>query len=221
MQSSGVELQKVAEFLGVTPATVHRWLKQYEEFVSPRIDPPRRGKPRILDQHTVSVLCYVETLRSTGVSPEVIVERLVEIRAGQWQDLPSPPPEVYSLQEEIPLIPADQAAGMAQRLAENVFLQQEVTRLTSALQAERDKVKLLETQVENLKTDQTGALVQLHSAQIELERSRAEIARLEGQLQQYGFGRDKPFNIGLIILMTAVIVAVLVVVLLVVVRLVL
>ncbi len=221
MQSTGIELQTLAEFLEITPATVHRWLNQYEKFVSPRLDPPRRGKPRMLDKHTVSVLCYVETLRSTGISPEAIVKRLGEIQAEQWKDLPAPPPELYLPSEEIPLIPVDQAAGMAQRLAENVFLQQEVTRLTSALEVERDRVKLLENQMESLKVERTGALEQLHRTQIELERSKAEVARLEGQLQQYGFGRDKPFNIGLIILVTAVAVALLVIVLLVVVRLVL
>jgi DNA-binding transcriptional MerR regulator len=62
---------------------------------------------------------------------------------------------------------------------------------------------------------------QLHAAQLELKAAGGEVARLEGQLQQYGLGREKPLNVGLIIAATAISVAVLVIVLLVVVRLVL
>lgn len=211
MNQSGVELQALAEFLNITPTTVHRWLNRYSEYVSPKTDKTRRGKPRILDMHTTRVLFFIETMRTTGDSPDTIAEKLQEYKSNNWQDFPDAPAELFNPPEDMPLIRADQAASMAQTVGENVFLQQEVTRLKNALAAETTKVTELQAELTQLQTDSASSAESLHKTQIELEQSKAEIARLQGQLEQYSFGRERPINAAVIVVVAMVAAAVLVV----------
>ena len=51
-------------------------------------------------------------------------------------------------------------------------------------------------QVNTLKHEQQARAEQL---QDDLSKARAEVARIEGQLSSYSFGREKPLNIGLLL----------------------
>ena len=88
------------------------------------------------------------------------------------------------------------------------MLQKELQYTHQELDVARGRVKDLETKLE-AKAEVEAEKVQL---QVALERAKADVSRLEGVLSSYSFGREKPINVGLIVV-TALLVGALLVIL--------
>jgi DNA-binding transcriptional MerR regulator len=220
--------KELAQLLGVTSNTIRRWCDEFHKYLTPTASPPK-GKQRVLAEHDQRVLHYVAVARDAGQPVETIVARLDAMLADSWNGLPERPSEWDHAGESIPL---PVAASRAYDVSQVAVLQREVEHLHTQLTQALERAESAENRVQDLQQElesqrASGEAIaasltsELHSAQLELEQAKGEAKRLEGQLQQYSLGRDKPINVGLIILVTAVSVAVLVIVLLVVVRLVL
>ena len=220
----------LAKLINVHPDTVRRWSKDYRQFMSPTAT-PQKGKTRVLTTHDAAVLLYVSTSRDNGLDRAEILERLAELQTGGWADLPEIPSDWFADPSE-DTMSVETAAVRASQVAQIAVLQKELEHTRSELEtAQRalveaqHRVSSLEDEIAALRASSEtveGELQDsLHQRELELERAKQDVARLEGQLQQYSLGRATPINVGVIILVTALAVAVLVIVLLIVVRLVL
>jgi hypothetical protein len=165
------------------------------------------------------VFLLITHLRDAGLEKDDITVRLDAEQQRSWQGLPELPPEFNLL--TIPSVPADQAASRAYEMAQVAalqtqvqFLQQQNQDLTLALETARTRVEELEAEIERLRQDKTtveqGLRDQVDAAkheqqakaehlQDELSKVRAEVARIEGQLSSYSFGRERPLNVGLLL----------------------
>jgi DNA-binding transcriptional MerR regulator len=230
---------QLADLLGVASNTIRRWSKVYADFLTPTAR-PQGGKTRRFSRFDQRVLYFVAALRESpeNVDDQQVIARLKALQDDNWRSLPELPEEFADIDDPgvLEVVSTEQRA---RELATVEFLQRENVRLAELndqlqgdLQLAQEREKEAQQKVAEL-VEQMASLrlseraerdklqAQLHAAQLELKAAGGEVARLEGQLQQYGLGREKPLNVGLIIAATAVAVAVLVIVLLVVVRLVL
>ncbi len=228
---SSMNVAKLAELLDVHPDTVRRWAgKDYKQFMSPTAT-PQRGKTRVFTTTDAAVLSYIATMRTEGKPADEIHQRLVEMQSERWIDLPEVPTYWFSDSYEETMT-VELAAVRASQVAQIAVLQTELEHTRLELQAAQDQLVEARSRVTNLEIELEALRAssetitrelqeQIHTREVELERAKQDVARFEGQLQQYSLGREKPINVGLIILVTAFVVAVLVIILLVVVRLVL
>lgn len=211
----------------------------YADFLTPTAR-PQDGKTRRFSRFDQRVLYFVAALRESpeNVDDQQVAARLKALQDDNWRNLPELPEEFADI-DDPSVLEVVSTERRARELATVEFLQRENVRLTElndqlqeALQLAQEREKEAQQKVVELEEQMAALHVkeraerdklqdQLHAAQLELKAAGGEVARLEGQLQQYGLGREKPLNVGLIIAATAVAVAVLVIVLLVVVRLVL
>lgn len=178
---------EAARIAGISHDTTKRWLELYADFFSPSAKPPK-GYARVLSDQDLRLLLMIASLRNEGLQHKDITDRLREAQLNDWRDLPPLP-----MQGET--IALDTASNRAREIAEVAVLRTELNHLRTALEAAENRVKLLEDQLQH----KEGIEAQNIGLQLELERARSEVARLEGQLSAYSFGREKPINVGLII----------------------
>lgn len=229
-----LSLKDTAEKIGVSTPTLKRWLAEFGEFMIDPDEPPKPGKSHVLNDHNIQALYLVSTLRDTGYSLDQITERLTEMRRDGWRDLPELPKDWFELGD------LDAPSGLILALAERntsiSILQQENSILKSDLEKARTQVIRLETDLKHLETDLSATKEQKHAADVDLERARASVARLEsqlseyvpradltrleGQLASYSLWGDKPINVGLLILGSALAAVVIILLVFVVARLV-
>lgn len=224
-----MNVSTLAKLIDVHPDTVRRWCKEYQQFMSPTAT-PQKGKARVFTAHDAAILSFIATSRESNLAPDEIRSRLQDLQSDGWKHLPEVPSEWFGARDG-DMISVDIATARASQVAQIAALQTEMQHVRQELFDATERAELAEVRVENLQTEldalraaekatQQKMQDHLHTAQLELERARADVARLEGQLGQYTLGRAQPLNVGLIILVTAVTVAVLVIALLIVVRLV-
>jgi predicted RNase H-like nuclease (RuvC/YqgF family) len=155
----------------------------------------------------------VASLRAMGQEHDAIIQRLEKERENQWESLPELPPTFF--RSPIPNVPIDQAASRAYEMAQAAalqtqiqYLQQQNQDLTSELESARTRVNELETELEKIRQDRAITERDLREELLAIERQKqtallqaqAEVARLEGQLSGYSLGREKPLNVGLLLI---------------------
>jgi septal ring factor EnvC (AmiA/AmiB activator) len=130
-----------------------------------------------------------------GVFHHDAPDRLESERARDWQDL-SPLPESWlTVGDTISLA---LATSRASELAAVATLQTQLSHVTGQLQAALERANGLAHELEALRTDKQATEAARMAVALDLERARADIARLEGVLSAYSFGWEKPVNVGLI-----------------------
>ena len=199
-----MNIKQLADQLGVAPNTIRNWTSVYGEYLTPGANPPQ-GQRRTLSDHDLRVFAYVTAMKDAGHEQDEIVERLDTMQNGGWNELPEVPGEWNAADDTISLVDAANRAGSIAQLA---VLQKELQYTHQELDVARGRVKDLETKLE-AKAEVEAEKVQL---QVALERAKADVSRLEGVLSSYSFGREKPINVGLIVV-TALLVGALLVIL--------
>lgn len=209
-----------ADLLHIAPNTLRRWASDFERFMSPGANPPS-GHPRKLDEHDLRVLYLIAGLRDSGISLKDIEERLESDQAEDWANLPQLPFDLFDVTTEDGVVDPSkfQAYEMAQLAALQTQLQHvsaENRRLESELDTAHGRVKQLEDDLERLREELRASELESSEKRLgveaekqEIERrlleARADLARLEGQLQGYSFGRKAPVNVGILLLVAALI----------------
>jgi DNA-binding transcriptional MerR regulator len=187
---------------------MRNWTKIYGEFLSPSAS-PEKGKTRIFSEHDVRVLYFVSTLRAAGQDQGEIIERLKEHQTNRWETLP-PTPSEWMMEGES--IPAPLAASRASELAQLAVLQTEIVHIKRELDTAHRKVDELESNLRLADQRADTAEQEKTALSLELVHYKGEVARLEALLTGYSFGREKPVNIGFILVVTLLLGAALVIV---------
>lgn len=193
--NDGMNPSHLANLLGISSNSIRRWSEQFSHFLSASAR-PAPGEPRIYTKLDAQIMHFIATKRAAHRPNEEIAERLSELRAGEWRDLP-PLPENWP-DMETALVPSwNIGAGT---LAQISTLQTEL----QFTQKQRDqalaRVDTLEAEIDALRASQSATEAELSAKQTELLEARAVVARVEGQMSQYTLGRDKPLNVGVIII---------------------
>lgn len=215
-----------ADLLHIAPNTLRRWASDLARFMSPGANPPDR-QPRKLNEHDLRVLYLVAGLRDSGIPMADVVSRLEDDQANDWANLPQLPFDLSDLTGDRVIdqtkLQAYEAAQVAALQTQMQYVASENRRLQTDVQAAQERVSQLEgalTEVRDqlLDTERRSAEERLKAEEEKrnIERrlleARADVARLEGQLSGYSFGRKTPVNVGVLLLGAALIGAVLVVI---------
>lgn len=175
-----MQTKRFAELAQVSPNTLRNWTGLFEPYLSPNASPPK-GQPRILTDHDVQVLNYVSTLRDTGMSIEAIGERLHELQAGNWTELPAVPQEWRDGGDSVSV---EMAASRASELAQLAVLQTELQHTRQALELAETRVRELELSLEELRDTSSGRERALYEQNAGNERRlRDEKDALEKELR--------------------------------------
>jgi DNA-binding transcriptional MerR regulator len=196
-----MKVTRFAELADVSVGTVRRWVKLYEPYLTPSANPPK-GETRVLSTHDQRVLAFVSTMRDAGRDPETIDERLAQMQADGWRDLPELPENWEDGSSAS--IPLDLAASRATEAVQLAVLQAELQHTRQALEAAQTRVAELEAQVQEMEREKQADEENAHALELALERARSDVervkqdvARLEGQLSQFGRFKDNPVSIGM------------------------
>ena len=188
-------MTKYANLANVSVGTVRRWVDIYARFLTPGANPPK-GQTRLLSPHDQRVLYYVACMRDNGTDQDTIIERLSEMQEKDFGGLPELPVE-WGIGEET--VPVGLAISRASEVVQAAVLQKELQHTQQTLALAEARVGELEIELshaagrsEQLEAEKTNLLVQV-------EQLKGEVARLEGRLAGYSFGREKPVNVGFII----------------------
>jgi DNA-binding transcriptional MerR regulator len=211
---SNMQPNKLAKHLNVSAHTLRRWCNEFAPYLSPGAAPPK-GNPRLLNEHDQRVMMLVASLRGIGYEHDTVTQRLDKERDNSWAGLPELPPEFTTV--PMPSVPVDQAASRAYEMAQVAALQTQIQyleqrndELTATLESAQARVQALEQTLSTLR-EEGGALAQdlreqalslereKHQTEVQLLQTRAEVARLEGELKAYSLGRGKPVNVVLIV----------------------
>jgi DNA-binding transcriptional MerR regulator len=200
-----MKITKFAELSGISVASARRWTDLYASFLTTSARPPR-GQVRVLTPHDQRVLWYVVTMRNDGRDQDVIMERLKEMQAQEWQRLPDIPLEWGDSGDTVPV---DIATARAGEMVQIAILQKELEHTQRQLESAENRVRDLERQLQQkveVEAEKSGL-------QLELERARGEVTTLKAQLDAYvlayGMGRNKPINLVVLVGIVALAVAVL------------
>jgi DNA-binding transcriptional MerR regulator len=193
-------VNSLAKLLGVSTDTVRRWTREYAEFLSPT-GSPTKGKMRVLNTTDMQILTFIAGQRSLGADKDAISNKLIVLRARDWQGLPDLPSEWDETQNST--VPVELAVARASEIAQIAVLQREVEHLNKSLEEAETRVKKLELELEDLRTQKETSERDKHALEIELEKARGEVTRLHAEQHAYdlayGFGTGKPVSIALII----------------------
>ncbi len=219
----------LAKLLNVTANTIRRWTAEFYKYLTPQASPPP-GKPRIYSDLDQRIFHFIAAARDNNKPLETIHAQLESMYADNWRGLPDLPPAWREKSENMPV---SLAASKAYDFAQIAVLQRdleytraELATAETALQAAQQRVTDLETAMNAqnaLQQAREGDFQQqLHTAQMEAERARGEVATLQARLSAYAItGGAAPLPVLLIAGIAALAVLVALVLLLIVVRLVL
>jgi DNA-binding transcriptional MerR regulator len=189
----------LGNLLNVSGQTIRRWCTEYAACLSPGAS-PRPGQPRILNDHDRRVMMLVSELRVTGLNRRQIMIRLEAERDNGYEGLPALPSEWNNLEHSGQTVSLSLAAARIAQERSLAMLQSEVQHLTHALDVAEDRVAELKARVAELEEAKGTTEEQLHAAQLELAAARGEAETLRASLQAYTLGRDRPVNVGLLVL---------------------
>jgi DNA-binding transcriptional MerR regulator len=195
----------LAERLEVNSDTIRRWANTYQQYLSAGAN-PARGKTRSFSEDDARVLLLVATLRNSGVDHDDIETRLKEHKADNWMRLPELPSEWGLADETVPL---GVAVSKASDLAQIAVLRSELETTRTALIAAESRLEELETELAVATGENENITTELNQTKITVEQLRGQVqalnARIEGFNIAYGFGRDRPAPIGIVIAVTAIV----------------
>ncbi len=200
---------KVTQFsrmVDVSVATARRWVKVYDEFLTPSANPPK-GETRTLTHHDQQVLYYAAQLRDAGLSQDAVVERLRALQDNDWIGLTELPSEWRNGADTVTV---SVAASRASELAQVAVLQAELQHIRRELEQAQNRVGELEAQLNTTGDQLSTSENEKNELRLELERARGEVEKFRAQLASYSFGREAPVNVGFILLSALLIGALLV-----------
>jgi len=188
---------QLARMLGVTVNTVRNWAGIYKTYLTPSAT-PRKGKARHFSKHDQRVLYTVATFRNSNMTEDEIKKRLDELQENNWDDLPQLPPEFAEIPAgELQIISTEERA---RELAQVQVLQGEMARLQTALERAETRVEQLEHEISELRQSENITREALHKKELDLQKAVGDTEALKRELSQYALGRDKPLNVGVLVL---------------------
>lgn len=204
---------EAARAAGISVDTLKRWLAAYPEYFSPGATPPQ-GRQRVISSHDLRVLLLIVALRDAGQSHAEIGDSLQAAQGAQWQDLPPLPAGMGDS------IPTELAAGRAAEMVESAVLARELQLIRQQLTEAVARAERVEHELAEVRAGKDATEAARHALELELARARGEVSTLQGRLQAYTLGGDKPISVVLLIAVTAVVAVALVLLVVVVARLV-
>lgn len=200
-----METKRLATLIGVHPDSVRRWTRRYGQFMSNSAT-PRTGDTRVYTRHDAAVMVYIATQRETGLSLDQIFTRLKDKQAGQWRDLDAAPNEWFEplADTEISLV---DASNRAAELAQVAVLQNELQHIRGELTERQQRVEYLENELRDIQASERASQGEITALRLDLEAERGKAAALQARIDAYifayGFGRDRPLPVAVIIAGTA------------------
>lgn len=188
---------ELARLLNVSGQTVRRWSDEYREFLSISAAPPVDGDFRNYAPRDQQVIRLIADLRAMNQPRENIIKRLEEERLKNWSELAPLPDSWLAIGDQISVTLAE---ARTNELVTIAALQAQLTSVTSSLQEAQRRAETLAQELEAARSGHDATEARIHGLELELERARTEVASLQGQLTAYSFGREKPLNIGVIII---------------------
>lgn len=189
---------ELGKLLSLSGQTVRRWASEYERFLSPGAN-PRRGDTRRFDTHDQRVMLLVAELRQAGLDSDAILERLESERSQDYAGLPTLPPGWG----DNDTITTELAAARAHEITRTAVLQTQLEYTQQALQQAQERAEALERDLQDAHDDQTATEAARQALALELANVRGEVealkARLDSYRLAYGFGRDQPVSVAVII----------------------
>lgn len=187
---------ELSQLLDVSPQTIRRWTRVFRRYLTPHAV-PQKGKARRLAPHDVRIMRLVAEARKENQPQEMIESTLDALQADNWRGLPETPAEWERRGDTITL---PEAAARAWDAAQFAALQKDLEQARGALDVARNRVTELESALESATEAGQEKDTRYHSLELELERARGQVAELQARLSSYALGRDRPVNVGLIIL---------------------
>lgn len=188
----------LSKLLNVSSHTLRRWTGVYSRFLSPGAS-PTKGKTRQLSEHDMRVLLLIATLRDTGYDLEAIDQRLEKEQSSEWRDLPELPSE-WLVSSQDSTVPVEVATSRAYEIAQVAVLRSELDHVTQALQVAQVQVEKLQQDLEQIRAKASVSEQEKYELERRLLEAQAKVQRLEGQISSYSLGREKPINVGLLLL---------------------
>lgn len=184
---------EAARRVGASADTIKRWLAQYPQYFTPSANPEGQ-RTRNLEPHDLAVLAMIKNLRDTGLLHEDIGQRLAELRANNYADLPPVPGDSgESMSAEV-------AAARASTLVEKALLERELDLAQQNLKVARQELTAARSELTTaLETGQQQA-GRIHELELMLERARGQVAQLEARLSGYALGSERAVSPALLML---------------------
>ncbi len=186
---------EVAELLGVSPATLRRWSRRFEDYLQAR-DAGADGSHRRYTEHDLHTLGEIKTMLEQGWTYNQVAEHLgagaTPVAVGVYpalDDIPEP-----GAAEPVRPVPAAQSLARTTALVPEEDLPPAAQFLRDAIRAVTDNQQvLLNTQYAN--RDMLGVMIQdnlnlkeentdLRERMLDLERELAELRRRQGDLKE-------------------------------------
>lgn len=194
---------EVAKRLGVSTAAVRQWTHAtdgpYIEFLSASA---RGGKSRQFTDQDVRILAAAKQLGEELRSFEEVRERLQEMQADEWRELPPLPP-LAGHSDDIPMVTADAASGAIERTKER--LTAEIRTLETQITRLEDQVVKLEDQLDQARQEHKQ---EAHALQHQLNELLDQRGQLAGQLQAVEAGGQRERTLYRAVLIAAAVLAV-------------
>lgn len=189
---------QIGELLNVDAQTMRRWAKDYAPFLSPGANPPK-GQTRVFDTHDQRVFLFISQLRAVGQTATDIQAALERERDLNYEGLPQLPPD-WGVTDKVEL---GLAQARASEIARMASLQIQLQHTTERLQEAQERVLELEDKLATAEAAQGATERDKHDLELRLSEARGEVAtlaaRLEAYSMSYSFGRDKPVNVGVLL----------------------
>lgn len=190
----------LAKLIGVSPMTLRRWARLYDAHLTPRAT-PEKGEARFYSERDQRVFLLVKALRDAGVKPDDIRARLEDEQAHDYANLPEIPDAWRGQPDET--IPLALAGARASEMASIAALQTQVQHLTGRLEEATQRAERLEAELQAARAEHAATDAHRRDLELSLKDAQAEAreaaARLEAFRLAYSFGRERPVNIGVII----------------------
>jgi DNA-binding transcriptional MerR regulator len=221
----------LARLLNISTPSLRRWCSDFAQYLSPSATPPKGKPRIFSEHDERVLLLIVHLREAGLEKDEIAVRLEMEQKRDWQglPELPEEfyPSTILSIPADQAASRAYEVAQVAALQTQVQYLQQQTQELNLALQTARGRVAELETELEQLHQEGSTRERQLQEEivqverqrqeqvdlarqeqrtrveqlQVELSQVRSEVARLEGQLSSYSLGRNKPLNVGLLLVL--------------------
>lgn len=164
-----MNVQEVADILGISGDTVRRDTKRYAVHLSPTANPPG-GQVRVYTEHDLRIMLHIRTLADSGMQHREIADRLGRLQAEGYSGLPDLPPDLTSSSPQTMPVEAARTAATA------AVLKYEYDRAMVDLESFKRRVAELETELEQARTQTAQDTKRIHELELQLEKARAVVS---------------------------------------------
>ena len=199
----------LAEALGVSVMTLRRWSGMYAAYLTPQAA-PEAGEVRFFQDHDQRIMLLIKTLRDNNIPLDAIAARLEDEKQRDYATLPPVPDEWRDHGSDT--ISLALAGARASEMASIAALQTQVQHLSARLEEATGRAERLEAELQTVRTEKTATDAHRRALELSLKDAQADArelaARLEAFRLAYSFGRERPVNVGLIIVAAIALVAI-------------